>query len=250
MALIACPECHQQISDAALSCPHCGYPLMAAPQAPAGSTQARPESAQASRELLQEFSSEINQALRQAGLGNIDLSKARIGQPTITTRVFTTTSRSPDAADVSTSSASHAGDGNPAHPPALTSMPTAASANVTFRVGYGYDYRSKAAIFGIPLLAISKGYDPTTGRKRVAKGIIAIGDVAFGLLAIGGVAFGGMTLGGLSVGLLSLGGLSLGLLLAIGGCAIGTFAFGGLALGLYPLGGGAFGLHAFGANNA
>ena len=27
MALITCPECNQQISDQATSCPHCGYPL-------------------------------------------------------------------------------------------------------------------------------------------------------------------------------------------------------------------------------
>ncbi len=27
MALISCPECHRQISDLAVSCPHCGYPL-------------------------------------------------------------------------------------------------------------------------------------------------------------------------------------------------------------------------------
>ena len=27
MALIKCPECDLQVSDKALSCPHCGYPL-------------------------------------------------------------------------------------------------------------------------------------------------------------------------------------------------------------------------------
>ena len=27
MALIKCPECELQVSDKALSCPHCGYPL-------------------------------------------------------------------------------------------------------------------------------------------------------------------------------------------------------------------------------
>lgn len=30
MSLIACPECHQQISDQAAACPHCGRPLPAA----------------------------------------------------------------------------------------------------------------------------------------------------------------------------------------------------------------------------
>ncbi|MEQ2827819.1 MAG: zinc-ribbon domain-containing protein [Anaerobutyricum hallii] len=27
MALIKCPECELQVSDKALSCPHCGFPL-------------------------------------------------------------------------------------------------------------------------------------------------------------------------------------------------------------------------------
>lgn len=30
MALIRCPECELQVSDKALSCPHCGYPLTSA----------------------------------------------------------------------------------------------------------------------------------------------------------------------------------------------------------------------------
>lgn len=28
MALISCPECSNQVSDAAMSCPRCGYPLL------------------------------------------------------------------------------------------------------------------------------------------------------------------------------------------------------------------------------
>jgi hypothetical protein len=30
MALINCPECHGSVSDQALACPHCGYPLQGA----------------------------------------------------------------------------------------------------------------------------------------------------------------------------------------------------------------------------
>lgn len=30
MALIACPECQKQVSDAAPACPHCGYPVQGA----------------------------------------------------------------------------------------------------------------------------------------------------------------------------------------------------------------------------
>ena len=32
MALMKCPECDLQVSDKALSCPHCGYPLKEAEQ--------------------------------------------------------------------------------------------------------------------------------------------------------------------------------------------------------------------------
>ena len=37
MALITCPECSREVSDQAVACPHCGYPLRAksAPASPA-----------------------------------------------------------------------------------------------------------------------------------------------------------------------------------------------------------------------
>ncbi len=111
---------------------------------------------------------------------------------------------------------------------------------------YGYEYRSEQEYFGLPLVHVAYGYDPVTGRKRVAKGIIAIGDISIGVVSLGGVAFGGLTLGGCSLGLLSLGGLAIGVLLAIGGCAIGGIALGGGAVGLVALGGGAFGYYAMG----
>ena len=27
MALIECPECNKEVSDRAISCPHCGFPI-------------------------------------------------------------------------------------------------------------------------------------------------------------------------------------------------------------------------------
>ena len=124
---------------------------------------------------------------------------------------------------------------------------------------YGYEYRSKAEIFGWPLVHIAKGIDPQTGKKRIAKGIIAVGDIAIGLLALGGVAIGGTALGGCAIGLITFGGASLGLLVAIGGgaiglglsmggLAVGSVAVGGLAVGVFAYGGGAFGAFAYGAN--
>jgi len=112
---------------------------------------------------------------------------------------------------------------------------------------YGLDYRSKATLFGLPWLHVTSGIDPQTGRVRVAKGIIAIGDraqgvVAFGGLATGGFAFGGLAIGvfafgGGALGLVALGGLAVALLAALGGGAIAPIAVGGAALGYLADGG-------------
>jgi hypothetical protein len=106
----------------------------------------------------------------------------------------------------------------------------------------GFEYRSSAAIGGLPLIHICAGMDPITMRPRVAKGVIAIGNVAIGVIAIAGLACGLVTLGGASVGLLfAMGGAALGLGISVGGLAVGSVAIGGAAIGfLYALGGGAF----------
>lgn len=111
---------------------------------------------------------------------------------------------------------------------------------------FGMEYRSRATLFGFPLLHIAFGLDPKTGRSRRAKGIVALGDVAIGVVACGGLAMGGLTFGGASVGLVSFGGVALALGLAVGGVAIGSGAFGGLAIGGVALGGLALGYYAAG----
>jgi hypothetical protein len=109
----------------------------------------------------------------------------------------------------------------------------------------GKRYRSKATLFGLPVIDIAIG--PANGELRgKARGIIAIGDIASGGIAIGGLACGIVAVGGLAVGLFSIGGLALGLLTAIGGLAIGALAAGGGAVGLLANGGGAAGLYAQG----
>jgi hypothetical protein len=111
---------------------------------------------------------------------------------------------------------------------------------------FGKEFRSKTTIAGIPLVHIAFGIDPVTGKKRVAKGIIAIGDIAVGVVAFGGLAVGGIAFGGLAAGLIASGGLAVAILLAIGGLAVGGISFGGMAVGVISLGGGAVGLYAFG----
>lgn len=127
--------------------------------------------------------------------------------------------------------------------------------------GRGYEYKSKAKIFGIPLIHVASGIDSRTGRLLVARGIIAVGNVAVGVLSIGGIAFGVLSLGGLAFGVIALAGLAAAIYAAVGGVALGGYyAFGGLAVagymavgGMavswnYAFGGFAIGKHPYGSN--
>jgi len=115
---------------------------------------------------------------------------------------------------------------------------------------FGGEYRSKAEYLGLPIVHIimGPGFDPLTGRIRIAKGIIAIGPIAAGGLAVGAVSVGVVSLGGVAAGAFALGGLAVGVILALGGLAVGLVAVGGAAIGYYALGGGAAGVHALGGN--
>jgi hypothetical protein len=79
-----------------------------------------------------------------------------------------------------------------------------------------FEYRSRLKVFGLPLVHVVRGIDPSSGRRPTAVGIIAIGQVAVGVVAIGQVAVGGISLGQASIGL---------------GWGIGQLAFGLLAAG-------------------
>ncbi|MBW8862003.1 MAG: hypothetical protein JF601_06480 [Acidobacteria bacterium] len=84
--------------------------------------------------------------------------------------------------------------------------------------GYGsawsYEYRSPVRIGNWPLLHVCGGVDPETLQPRVARGIIAIGNIAIGAVAIGGFACGLISIGG-------AGGAAFGLVYAVGGAAAG-----------------------------
>ncbi len=108
-------------------------------------------------------------------------------------------------------------------------------------------YQSEATIFGLPVISIASGPRPEFGEARgVARGLIAIGDVAIGGIAIGGVSMGVVSLGGLGVGVVSIAGLSVAAAGAFGGAALGTMAVGGGAVGVFAVGGGAVGYAAKG----
>lgn len=103
---------------------------------------------------------------------------------------------------------------------------------------FGFEYRSRTEILGLPLVHLAFGYSPHTGLPRLAKGVIAIGNFALGFIAIGGIATGGFVISGIGLGVFVLAGIAMGWA-AIGGIAIGVvFALGGLALSFHYATGG------------
>ena len=109
----------------------------------------------------------------------------------------------------------------------------------------GKRYRSKATLFGLPVIHIAFG--PKDGELRGrAKGIIAIGDIATGFIALGGLARGLVAVGGFAFGGFAIGGMAIGLFTAIAGMAVGGMALGGMAVGILATGGGAVGFMAQG----
>jgi serine/threonine-protein kinase len=116
------------------------------------------------------------------------------------------------------------------------------------RLRMGFEYRSRRTIWGLPILHFATGWDPVTGRKRIAKGIIAVGDIAAGVVSLGVIACGGLAVGGCSLGVVAVGGAAFGVPLALGGFAAGVVAAGGAAVGYYALGGWAGGLHSLSNN--
>jgi len=93
-----------------------------------------------------------------------------------------------------------------------------------------FEFRSKEEINGWPLIHINFGTNPETGRPLIAKGVVAIGNIAFGVVSIGAAAFGVVTLAGFGLGVVSLAGIAIGIV-ALGAVALGfEFAFGAVVL--------------------
>lgn len=107
---------------------------------------------------------------------------------------------------------------------------------------FTYEYKSKFKIGNVPLIHINLGRG-----FRIAKGIIAIGNIAVGLFSFGALALGVFSLGGLAIGLLTLAGIAIGGI-SLGGLSIGYFAVGGMAIGIYAIGGMAHGYVAIGSS--
>lgn len=106
------------------------------------------------------------------------------------------------------------------------------AAPVAGRTAWGFEWRSKAQVYGLPLVCVAIGRDPETRKLRVARGVIAIGQFAVGLVTIAqfgvGLLFGfGQLMLGSVVAAQFAGGLFFGLgQVATGYIAIGQFAVG------------------------
>lgn len=124
-----------------------------------------------------------------------------------------------------------------------------------------HEFKSNTSFFGLPLVHFTYGKCPETGRRIIAKGIIAVGRLACGFIAVGhaslgllaigqlaiGVIFG---LGQLSSGILALGQIAIGAYLALGQIVVGYAAIGQFALGKYVLAQLGLGEHVCDINNA
>lgn len=108
------------------------------------------------------------------------------------------------------------------------------------------EFVSYQTYFGLPLIHYTRGRCPETGKRIVARGIVAVGRLAVGVVAIGQASFGLVAIGQLALGLafglgqaatgvLAAGQLALGVLFGLGQFTTGYVAIGQFALGNYVL---------------
>lgn len=119
-----------------------------------------------------------------------------------------------------------------------------------------FEYRSRRTLFGLPLVHIKirrggygygYGWLRPYGAPAVAKGILAIGEVAIGFAAIGCISFGLIAIGAVAFGLAAFGAIAIGLALGAGAIATGAVAAGAIAIGGLTFGAVAIGRLAIGA---
>ena len=115
------------------------------------------------------------------------------------------------------------------------------------RFQHGYEWKSERTFLGRPLVHVAWGVDEN-GKKRVARGFVAIGQYGVGAITIAqfgvGTIFGlgqfvlaPISIGQFAVGLAAVGQIGLGVLFGAGMIATGLVAIGGVALGGVALGG-------------
>ncbi len=121
------------------------------------------------------------------------------------------------------------------------------------------EFISHIKVLDLPLIHYTSGRCPETGRYKAAKGIIAIGKIAFGIIAIGQFSAGVISIGQISLallaiaqvglGIISIGQLSIAAYLAIGQFALGYISIGQFAFGYYVLAQFGFGEYVWSVKN-
>ena len=97
--------------------------------------------------------------------------------------------------------------------------------------GYGWEYKSKFEVFGIPLLHISFKYTKNR-RPVVAKGIIAIGQFGVGVVNISQIGIGFFSLGQITIAYYALAQIAFAYSLM---CQIGIYIESGVGQAVWKL---------------
>jgi hypothetical protein len=116
------------------------------------------------------------------------------------------------------------------------------------------EFVSHGNLLGLPLLHYTRGVCPETGKRVVAKGVVAIGRLAVGIIAIGQACAGVIAIGQLAVGLLlglgqastgviAIGQLAIAVMFGLGQATCGNLVIGQFAVGHYVLAQIGFGTH-------
>jgi RNA polymerase sigma factor (sigma-70 family) len=109
------------------------------------------------------------------------------------------------------------------------------------RAGTAFEYRTRACLFGLPLIHIRLGGTWASQRGPVKAWIALADDAAIGVIfAFGGMAIAPISIGGFALGGIVFGGFGAGIL-CYAGFAVGAWVVGGIVSGLMAVGGCAFG---------
>jgi len=107
--------------------------------------------------------------------------------------------------------------------------------DLPFALRWGFEWKSKITLFGLPLVHIAFGLNRETGKLLIAKGIIAIGIFGIGVISITTIGVGIIALGQFSLGIIAIAQFAIGIVFGLGQFATGLTAIGQFAFGKYIL---------------
>jgi len=101
---------------------------------------------------------------------------------------------------------------------------------------FGFEWKSKITICGLPLAHIAFGRDAKSGKLLVAKGIIAIGQFGIGVITIAQFGVGILLgIGQFAAGIVAIAQCAVGIYFGLGQLAVGMTVIGQCAIGKYVL---------------